>query len=147
MAGICAASALALLLLALALVTALPGTTPASSAATEGAPVNPVAQTDDSVPAEGVTMIGATPGEAGAGANETWGIGSSSGGAVLVRYAGRNGNVGESGWSLGPVLQGEEGGPLKGFEPANSHAAGGAGASPLAGQMTPDGAGVLVGSA
>ena len=86
-------------------------------------------------------MIGATPAEAGAGRYETWGLGGGSEGAVLVRY------TQQSGWSLGPGLQDEAGNPLSGFEldtpeAYSSHA----GPSTIAGQMTPDGAGVLAGS-
>lgn len=94
-------------------------------------------QTDASVPAGDVTMIGATPEEPGApGANETWGVGkehSSQGveSTAIVRY------TSEGGWTLGPGLQNAAGEPLSGFtlEP-----------SPLAGQMTPRGAGVLAGT-
>jgi hypothetical protein len=96
----------------------------------------PTAQTDDSVPASRVTMIGSSPQEA---PDETWGVGSSEeGGAQVVRY------VAGSGWSLGPALLGRTGQPLSGFkldQPAGAQAP-----SPLAGQMTPDGSGVLVGT-
>ena len=107
------------------------------------APGEPVAQTDDSLPASNVTMIGATPLESGApGSYETWGVGvGASGEPVVVHYAAG------AGWSLGPALQDQSGAPLKGFAvdtPAafTSHA----GPSTLAGQLTEDGAGVLAGS-
>jgi hypothetical protein len=96
----------------------------------------PTPRTDDSVPSSHVTMIGSSPGEA---AGETWGVGQGPGGeAVLVRY------VPESGWSLGPGLLDEAGNALSGF--ALGQPTGFAAPSPLAGQMTPDGSGVLVGN-
>ncbi|MHB8233134.1 MAG: hypothetical protein ACYDHT_00620 [Solirubrobacteraceae bacterium] len=111
----------------------------ASHAASAGG--EPTAQTDDSVPASNVTMIGATPAEANGGRNETWGIGAGASGPVLVRYEH------EAGWSLGPALQDEGGQPLAGFEVDTPEAfSSHSGPSPLAGQMTADGAGVLAGS-
>jgi hypothetical protein len=100
----------------------------ASAQVSEG---TPTPQTDASVPARQVTMIGASPSEA---PDETWGIGQSNKGSgvpvsVLVRYT-------DSGWSLGRSLLDASGQPLAGFEPS-----GGA----LAGRMTADGSGVLVG--
>jgi hypothetical protein len=96
-------------------------------------------QVDGSVPARQVTMIGATPEEPGAlGANETWGIGTLGKQHVLVRYYQHSGGAGEEGtWTLGPALQNFAGQPLTGFEPAQS---------PLVGEMTATGAGVLVGT-
>jgi hypothetical protein len=127
---------------ALALTGVLPGAGGTTRAVAQ-APGEPVAQTDDSLPASNVTMIGATPAESGApGDYETWGVGlGASGEAAVVRYAAG------AGWSLGPALQDQSGGPLKGFEldtPSafTSHA----GPSTLAGQLTEDGAGVLAGS-
>jgi hypothetical protein len=68
------------------------------------APTPPTAQTDDSVPANSVMMIGASAEEAGApGADETWGIGaegSSQEDRVLVRY------TAQQGWVRGPALPG-----------------------------------------
>jgi hypothetical protein len=101
----------------------------------------PVPQTDDSVPAREVTMIGSTPAEAGGGRNETWGLGRGAAGALLVRY------TADTGWSLGPGLQDEAGHPLSGFlldtpESFTSSST----PSPLAGQMTAHGSGVLAGS-
>ncbi len=95
----------------------------------------PTAQTDDSVPASHVTMIGASPAEA---QDETWGVGEAGDGTVvLVRY------VQGSGWSLGPGLLDGGGQPLTGFKLAHP---GPNSASPLAGQMTADGSGVLLGT-
>jgi hypothetical protein len=95
----------------------------------------PTAQTDDSVPAPNVTMIGASPAEA---PNETWGMGQSENGtSILVRY------TSGSGWSLGPPLLNAAGAPLAGFKldqpgiPAPSV---------LAGQVTAAGSGALVGT-
>jgi hypothetical protein len=127
--------------LALVLTGSFPGVGGTSRAAGGTALGEPTAQTDDSVPAQDVTMIGATPTEAGGGKYETWGVGKDASGAVVVRYAQG------SGWSLGPELQNEAGQPLKGFEvdtpeASSSHA----GPSTIAGQMTEDGAAVLAGS-
>ncbi len=118
------ALAAALALGALALAGALPG-----SGASERAAALPsaemLAQTDASVPARQVTMIGATPEEAGApGPNETWGVGLEGAKTVVVRYSGA------SGWTLGGALP-------NGFRAEDS---------PLTGAMTPRGAGVLAGT-
>jgi hypothetical protein len=136
------ATALAVASLALAAtgLLAVTGATP-HAAGQAGVGGEPFVYTDDSVPAQGVTMIGATPEEAGGGLDETWGLGQGSTGPVLVRY------THEAGWSLGPGLQGEDGASLTGFEldtpqAFSSHS----GPSPIAGQMTADGAGVLAGS-
>lgn len=113
-----------------------PGTTRAVAQAS-GEEATPTPQTDASIPAAEVTMIGATPEEPGApGANETWGVGtaragSGTDGTVIVRYAS------EGGWTLGPELQEFAGEQLTGFTLDKS---------PLAGQMTPHGAGVLIGT-
>jgi hypothetical protein len=128
--------------LVLALTSSLPGTGGTPRAAGQDLPREPFPYTDDSVPASDVTMIGATPDEAGApGSYETWGIGRSASEPILVRYAAG------SGWILGPGLQEHGGQPLSGFvldtpEAFTSHA----GPSTLAGQMTEHGAGVLAGS-
>ena len=122
--------------LVLALTNGLPGAG-SSRAAAQPASVEPTPQTDDSVPAHNVTMIGASPSEA---PGETWGVGESGEGAgasaVLVRYST------ETGWSLGPGLLNGAGQPLAGFKLDE----GSSGASPLAGQLTADGAGVMVGT-
>ncbi len=111
-----------------------PGGGPRAAAQAGGG--EPTAQTDGSVPASRVTMIGASPGEA---PGETWGVGQTGDGlATLVRYTKADG------WSLGPGLLDAAGQPLSGFtldQPGPS------GPSSLAGQMTASGSGVLVGMA
>ncbi|HYM54680.1 MAG TPA: hypothetical protein VES97_04915, partial [Solirubrobacteraceae bacterium] len=125
-------AALAAGVLVLALAASLSGLGASAPAVGSTEPSEPTPQTDASVPAAEVTMIGATPLEAGApGANETWGIGRGSHGAVLVRYSAG------AGWTLAPSLQDSAGQPLSGFTLA---------ASPLAGLMTPRGSGVLIGT-
>jgi hypothetical protein len=109
---------------ALTLTGALPGSgaTPRAAASSAG---EALPQTDASVPAHRVTMIGATPEEAGApGPEETWGVGIDGTTTVLARYASG------AGWTLGPGLP-------AGFKMENSQ---------LAGEMSPGGAGVLVGT-
>jgi hypothetical protein len=140
--SILTATVLAAALLALAVIglLAATGATPRATGQA-GVGGEPFVYTDDSVPAQDVTMIGATPGEAGGGLDETWGLGNGSTGPVLVRY------THEGGWSLGPGLQGQSGASLTGFEldtpqAFSSHS----GPSPIAGQMTADGAGILAGS-
>jgi hypothetical protein len=129
--------------LAVSLAAGVSGTH-ASSPATSGPLAEPVAQTDDSVPAREVTMIGATPAEQGAGADETWGLGNGASGAVVVRYA--VGSEGQGEWTLAPGLQEANGQALTGFALDTPEAQGkSAAASPLAGQMTADGSGVLAG--
>jgi len=108
-------------LLALAGTLLGPGGT--SRAAAQLSVEEPTPQTDASVPASDVTMIGATPLEA-PGTNETWGVGEAGSTTVVVRY------TREGGWSLGPALP-------AGFKLEQS---------PLAGQMTPQGDGVLAGA-
>jgi hypothetical protein len=106
-----------------------------SRAIAQPAPGEPTPQTDDSVPATQVTMIGASPGET---PGETWGIGQNGADSgVLVRYAPG------AGWSLGPQLLNEAGQPLSGFTPDQPRSGL---TSPLAGQMTPSGSGVLLGT-
>jgi hypothetical protein len=114
-----------------------PGGGASSRAAVSGAPGEAVPQTDNSVPAPNVTMVGSSPQEA---PNETWGVGRGNGSALyhstLVRY------TKVSGWTLGPEFQDASGAPLTAFRLA---APGGGTASPLAGRFTPTGSGVLVG--
>jgi hypothetical protein len=132
------ALAVSLLALAAALgvagLLAAGGSTRASAASAAGE-VTP--QTDDSVPAGSVTMFGASPAEA---ANEAWGIGTSLGKAAVVRYT-------DSGWTVAPPLEDAAGTPLEGFSLAHPEAGIYSAPSPLAGQMTPDGSGALLGSA
>ncbi|MBA3809788.1 MAG: hypothetical protein H0X28_15555, partial [Solirubrobacterales bacterium] len=108
-----------------------------SSRAAQGAGSGePTPQTDNSVPAARVTMIGSSPAEA---PGETWGVGQGTAGggfnSTLVRY------TREGGWSLGGALQDSSGAPLESFRLAPL----GGKASPLAGRMTDTGAGVLLG--
>jgi hypothetical protein len=118
--------------LALVVLAALGG---GSRAIAQGGAGEPTAQTDDSVPASDVTMIGASPAEA---PDESWGMGQSEeGNGVLVRY------VHGSGWSLGPALLSASGQPLSGFKLDKP---GPSAPSPLAGQFTAAGSGVLVGN-
>jgi hypothetical protein len=127
--------------LALALAAGLPqGGAPARASA-QPALVQLSAETDASIPASSVTMIGSTPLEPGApGKYETWGvgvpIGNGGAGAELVRYY-FDESAHAGGWSPGPALLDSSGQPLSHFTLESS---------PLAGQMTPDGAGVLGGS-
>jgi hypothetical protein len=132
-----ALGSLALLALAAALLARGGGS---RAAALEGAG-EPVAQTDASVPASRVTLIGASPLEA---PGETWGVGQANDGSgasrwVVVRYDG-------SSWSLGPPPLDASGQPLSGFVPDAPSAGGTSASMALAGQMTPSGAGVLVGT-
>lgn len=96
-----------------------------------------VAQTDDSVPVQDVTFFGASPEES---AGEVWGVGRKAGNSVLVRYSQ------SSGWSRGPGFLNAAGEALSGFlldtpeEFRHEHP------SPLAAQMTPDGAGAMLGT-
>jgi len=99
-----------------------------SSSRAAFAPPPPTAQTDDSVPAGDVTMIAATPEEPGAGGGETWGIGREVGSQaanLVVRY------TSEQGWVRGPSLP-------EGFALAPG--------ALLAAQMTPGGAGAMLGT-
>jgi hypothetical protein len=128
--------------IALVLSLALPGSHRGSLAVAQpGAPEEALPQTDASLPAGEVTMIGATPEEPEApGQEEVWGVGREGSGdgatTVLVRYYVHPGSVEaeEGAWTLGPALPAEL---PKEFKLA---------ASPLAGQMTRKGFGVLVGT-
>jgi hypothetical protein len=128
--------ALALALVAGAIATAtvgaLLGLGSVSRATGEPGAGEPTAQTDDSIPARSVTMIGASPGEA---ANETWGVGQvgpqGAPSYAIVRYSS------DSGWTLAPSPLDQTGQPLSGFVPANGF---------LAGEMTRGGDGALLGS-
>lgn len=124
-------AALGAVIAALAL-TVLPAGAGPSNAAAQGPAGEPevTVQTDDSVPASNVTMIGASPNEGPS--NETWGAGEVGGQTTLVRYTSEGGGE----WSLGPALP-------KGFKLDTP--SGLPYPSPLAGQMTADGSGVLVG--
>lgn len=133
-AGILVALAAALAAILLATLPGRDATAPASGLT--GGVEEPVARTDDSVPAHDVTMFGASPGEAN---DETWGLGQAKGEAALVRY------TPEAGWSLSSPLLDGEGKPLSGFKLDQPEAFRYPFPSPLAGQMTDDGSGVLAG--
>jgi hypothetical protein len=106
-----------------------------SRAAAQVSGGEPTPQTDASVPASRVTMLGSSPGEAPA---ETWGMGQGEEGAgVLVRYSSG------AGWSLGPPLLDASGNPLSHFK---LDTPGPNAPSPLAGQLTAAGSAVLVGT-
>ena len=94
------------------------------------------AQTDDSAPLSGITLFGASPEEE---AGEVWGIAPASGGSQLVTYTQARG------WTLGPGLQNEAGEPLSGFTLDTPEAFREKTPSPLAGQMTADGGGAMLG--
>ncbi len=127
-------AALALLIaLALSLADGALGPAGVSHAAGASSAAEVTAQTDDSVPAREVMMIGSSPLEA---PGETWGIGKlgSEGQSLwtVVRYAEG------AGWSLAPGFLNDAGQPLSGFEPDPK--------ALLAGQVTPRGSGVLLGT-
>jgi hypothetical protein len=126
--------------LALVLIAGLPGSggvVRAVGAAGSGG--EPFVQTDGALPERNVIMFGASPAEPGEGSNEyeTWGIGEAGelGGEAwrIVRY------TKAGGWSLAPSPKNATGQALSEFKPDS--------ASPLTGQMTAEGAGVLIGTA
>jgi hypothetical protein len=88
-------------------------------------------QTDAAVPAHEVVMLGSSPQEAPA---ETWGIGKvgaqSQATWAIVRYSSG------AGWTLAPPILDGSGSLLSGFVPAEGN---------LAGSITPDGSGALLG--
>ena len=111
----------------------VPGAAPTASALGPFPPDEATTpQTDASVPASEVTLIGATPEEPGApGRYETWGVGGTAQGKALLRYYLHPGPRGEEGsWAIDQELP-------SGFQPE--------GEGPLFGEMTPRGAGVLAG--
>jgi hypothetical protein len=125
------AAALALpVALLLALTGAPSSVAPVSNAKAEGP--EPSAQTDDSVPARNVIMLGSSPGES---AGETWGIGEvgtiDSEHWSIVRY------TSAGGWTLEQAPRDAEGQPLNAFAPDHT---------PLTGEITPSGAGALLGT-
>jgi hypothetical protein len=121
-----------------ALLVALPGPAATPAVAVQAAGSDELTpQTDASLPARNVTMIGSSPGEA---PGETWGIGRYNGVSVLVRYSDG------SGWSLAPGLLDSSGHPLSGFKLAQPEASRYPNPSPLAGQMTVNGDGALLGT-
>ena len=124
--------------LALGLVLLLLGSGHAPRAAAEASPPELRPYTDVAVPAEDVVMLGATPAEPGAASGTTWGLGELREGSEevpkLVRYA-PSSEGGEGGWQPGPELP-------AGFQPDHPNHE----PSPLEGQMTPEGYGVLAGT-
>ena len=123
---------------ALLALTGLPAKTPRAVAQVSGEEAGEVTpQTDASVPATHVTMIGSSPKEA---PGETWGLGlNRAGAATLVRY------TPETGWVLGAGLLDSGGQALSDFKLDQPEADRFNSPSPLAGEMTEDGSGVLVG--
>ncbi len=85
-----------------------------------------------------ITLFGASPEEEG---GEVWGIAPAAGGSRLVRYSP------SGGWTLGPSLQDASGEPLAGFMLDTPEAFREKTPSPLAGQMTADGVGAILGTA
>jgi len=116
-------------------------------AAAQGAAQEPLPYTDLAVPAEKVVMLGATPAEPGApSGEETWGLGELKEGSEtvpkLVRYvppSEAGGVVEAGGWEPGPELP-------AGFQPDHPKSENQSQPSPLEGQMTPEGYGVLAGT-
>jgi len=125
--GVAALSAAAI---ALACAAGLAGLD-ASSHAAGPANTEVAAHTYASLPAREMTMIGATPMEAGAGGDETWGIGVLNASAVPLRF------TTQTDWTLAPALRDAAGEPLSGFALDRN---------PLAGQITPHGSGALIGT-
>ena len=119
-----------MIMLALALFGAVHWLDPNSRAAAQEG--EPTAQTDDSVPARDVLMIGSSPSEA---EGETWGIGEigavSSESWSLVRYST------SGGWTRGEPLLDASGQPLADFRPDRTS---------LTGNVTAGGDGVLIGT-
>ncbi len=127
----------AALALMLALFLALSGRGATPTAAGQPGEGEVVPQSDASVPAHSVTMIGSSPQEAPA---ETWGIGQYRGESVAVRYSSGQG------WALGPSLLDTGGQPLSGFKLAQPEAFRFGAPSPLSGDMTANGDGALLGT-
>jgi photosystem II stability/assembly factor-like uncharacterized protein len=130
-------SALALGALTLGLLVGLPGTRATAPADGQTGSGEPRPYTDASVPAHDVVMIGSSTAEA---TDETWGMGLEHGASSLVRY------TPETGWLLGPGLLDSGGQPLAGFQLDQPEAAIYPFPSPLSGQMTANGSGVLAGT-
>jgi len=126
--------------LTLALSGNLPGGA-GTRAAAQPASVETTPQTDASVPARNVTMLGSSPAEA---PGETWGIGQvgsqSHPSWTIVRYSTAEG------WSIAPSPLDAAGQPLSGFEPARTLFTEGESDHVLAGDLTASGSGVLAGT-
>ncbi len=125
-------SALVCALIALTLASGLPGGGGTGKASGQATAAAEHFYTDDAVPANEVMMFGASPTET---PGEAWGIGRAGQGGtpnyVIVRYAPG------AGWTRAPALLNSAGQQLEGFTPAKGV---------LAGQMAPDGSGVLAGT-
>ncbi len=123
---------LAILALVLALAAAVSGPPGAPRAAGQSRASEVTPQTDAAVPAHDVVMLGSSAGEAPA---ETWGIGKIGSDAqftwTIVHYDANDG------WSLTAAILDGSGQPLGGFAPDENV---------LAGAMTADGGGALLGS-
>jgi hypothetical protein len=97
----------------------------------------PKPYTDGAVPAREVMMLGSAPAEA---PEETWGLGKENGSSALVRY------TPETGWTLDREGLLDSGGqPLSGFELDHPEGFLYPQPSPLAGEITSNGSGVLAG--
>jgi hypothetical protein len=117
-------------LVALAVTLLDGGGTRGSSALAAGGQPEDTYQTDDAVPAIDMMLIGSSPKEA---PDETWGIARGIDGSqsfLIMRY------VQHEGWTRGPAMLDSAEKPLEGFEPSSDS---------LAGEVTPDGSGVLAG--
>ncbi len=118
-------------LLATAFAVWASGAPKAASGASPGEEVQ--VQTDGSLPARDVTLIGASPEEA---PGETWGVGEegeiNSSQFEVFRY------TAQGGWSVSGTPLDSEGKPLAEFQPVKSD---------LMGAMTPQGDGELIGTA
>jgi hypothetical protein len=123
--------------IAVGAVAGVPGSGPTPAARASAANGEPKPYTDASVPAGRVMMVGASPDEAN---DETWGLGVEGGQSALVRY------TPETGWTPGPGLLDSSGKSLNGFQLDQPEAFQYPNPSPLAGQMTPHGSGVLAGT-
>jgi hypothetical protein len=130
---LCIAGALAVLAGALLTVLAPVGTGRAAG----GVEGEPTSQTDDSVSARAVTFFGASPGEA---PGEVWGLGRHEGKPTVVDY------TTAGGWSSATGLLDVQGNPLPDFKLAQPESFRLANPSPLAGSMTADGSGALLGT-
>jgi hypothetical protein len=130
----CALGLLALAVLAPAILIGIPGTGGGSRASAQaGEPGETTPETDASVPAREVTMIGSDA------SGETLGLGQENGATALVRY------TPEGGWTLGGALLDASGEPLTGFELDIAEGFLYPFPNPLAAQVTANGSAVLAG--
>lgn len=130
----CALGSLALAVLAPAVLLGIPGAgSGARASAQSGEPGETTPETDASVPAREVTMIGSDA------SGETLGLGQENGAPTLVRY------TPEGGWTLGGALLDSSGEPLTGFELDIAEGFLYPFPNPLSAQMTANGSAVLAG--